>query len=184
MVSNSTNINKTNNNLSLKSIEHSKWRWNSRLKTCTSIWPVLHTHFPPTHFFPRKNEYILVVPPEKWVYTSFSPGKISIYSFFPPERSVYNHLSPLIFRGEIWVYTEVYPSYSILPLCTDRLFKQIQFWLRGRPFDFEGRGGLEKYLNKHFDLEYVENKYFDLEDEEKKTFNPSDLLQSRIEHTI
>ena len=75
--------------------------------------PVLHTHFPPYSFFP----------PEKWVYTSFSPGKISIYSFFPPERSVYTHLSPWFLGGEIWVYTEVSPSYSILPLCTDRLYK-------------------------------------------------------------
>ena len=67
-----------------------------------TLLPVLHTHFPPYSCFP----------PEKWVYTSFSPGKISIYSSFP-----------LIFRGEIWVYTEVSPSYSILPLCTDRLYK-------------------------------------------------------------
>ena len=27
--------------------------------------------------------------------------------------------------------------------------------------------GLEDFLNKYFDLEYVENKYFDLEDGEK-----------------
>jgi hypothetical protein len=75
--------------------------------------------FPPTHSSPRKNEYILV---------------------FPPERSVYTHLSPLIFRGEIWVYTEVSPSYSILPLCTaDRLYIQIQ-----KTFDFEG--GLGRFL--------------------------------------
>jgi hypothetical protein len=46
---------------------------------------VLHTHFSP-----RKNEYILVFPPERSVYTHFPPGKISIYSSFP-----------LIFRGEI-----------------------------------------------------------------------------------
>jgi hypothetical protein len=39
-------------------------------------------------------------PPEKWVYTSFSPGKISIYSFFPPERSVYTHLSPWFLGGK------------------------------------------------------------------------------------
>jgi hypothetical protein len=44
--------------------------------------------------------------------------------------------------------------------------------------------GLEDFLNKYFDLEYVENKYFDLEDGEKKYFNPSDLLQSRIENAI
>jgi hypothetical protein len=48
------------------------------------------------------NQYILIFPPRK----------ISIYSSFP-----------LIFRREIWVYTEVSPSYSILPLCTDRLCK-------------------------------------------------------------
>jgi hypothetical protein len=97
---------------------------------------VLHTHFSPYSLPPsRKNEYILVFPPKKWVYTRFPPGKISIYSFFPPERSVYTHLSPgkistciyssfpLIFRGEIWVYTDVSPSYSMLPLCTDRLYK-------------------------------------------------------------
>jgi hypothetical protein len=45
--------------------------------------------FPPTHFSPRKNEYILVFPPERSVYTHFPPGKISIYSSFP-----------LIFRGK------------------------------------------------------------------------------------
>ena len=78
--------------------------------------PVLHTHFPP-YSSPRTNEYILVFPPERYVYTNFPPGK-----------SVYTHLSPLIFRGEIWVYTEVSPSYSILPLCTDRLYNQRGRW--------------------------------------------------------
>ena len=96
--------------------------------------PVLHTHFSP-YSSPRTNEYILVFPPERYVYTNFPPGK-----------SVYTHLSPLIFRGEIWVYTEVSPSYSILPLCTDRLYNQIKFWLRGRPFDFEGGGELGRFL--------------------------------------
>jgi hypothetical protein len=90
--------------------------------------PVLHN---------RKNEYILV---------------------FPPERSVYTHLSSLILGGEIWVYAEVSPSYSILPLCTDRLYNQIKFWFRRRPFDF---------ISKM----------------EKKNRNPSDLPQSRIETT-
>ena len=51
--------------------------------------PVLHTHFPP-YSSPRTNEYILVFPPKRYVYTNFPPGK-----------SVYTHLSPLIFRGEI-----------------------------------------------------------------------------------
>ena len=74
-------------------------------------------------------------PPEKWVYTSFFPGKISIYSF-PPERSVYTHLFPLIFRGEIWVYTEVSPSYSILSLCTDRLYKGNNSY-KGSLYDFD-----------------------------------------------
>ena len=46
-----------------------------------------------------------------------------------------------------------------------------------------GGGAFEDFLNKYFDLEYVENTYFDLEDGEKKYFNPSDLLQSRIENT-
>jgi hypothetical protein len=32
--------------------------------------------------------------------------------------------------------------------------------------------GLEEFLNKYFDLEYVENKYFDLEDGEKKNLIP------------
>jgi hypothetical protein len=54
------------------------------------------------NFIYRKDQYILIFP----------PGKISIYSSFP-----------LIFRGEISVYTEVSLSYSILPLCTDRLYK-------------------------------------------------------------
>ena len=42
--------------------------------------------------------------PEKWVYTSFPPGKISIYSFFPPERSVYTHLSPWFLGGNLSIY--------------------------------------------------------------------------------
>jgi hypothetical protein len=74
--------------------------------------PVLHTHFSPYSF-----------PPEKWVYTSFFPRKDQYILIFPPGKiSIYSSF-PLIFRGEIWVYTEVSPSYSILPLCTDRLYK-------------------------------------------------------------
>jgi hypothetical protein len=58
--------------------------------------PVLHTHFPP-----RKNEYILVFPPERSVYTHFPPGKISIYSSFP-----------LIFRGGKSEYILKFPPHT------------------------------------------------------------------------
>jgi hypothetical protein len=78
------------------------------LKSRVSPVPVLHTHFP-LYSFP---------PPEKWVYTSFSPGKISIYSFFPPERSVYTHLSP---------------SYSIIPFALIDYARAITP-IRGRPY--------------------------------------------------
>ena len=59
--------------------------------------------FPPTHFSPRKNEYILVFP----------PGKISIYSFSPPERSVYTHLSPW-FLGRKSEYILKFPPHTQL----------------------------------------------------------------------
>jgi hypothetical protein len=42
--------------------------------------PVLHTHFPP-----RKNEYILVFPPERSVYTHFPPRKDQYILIFPSE---------------------------------------------------------------------------------------------------
>ena len=42
--------------------------------------PVLHTHFSP-----RKNEYILVFPPERSVYTHFSPRKDQYILIFPPD---------------------------------------------------------------------------------------------------
>ena len=41
--------------------------------------------FPPTHFSPRKNEYILVFPPERSVYTHFSPRKDQYILIFPPD---------------------------------------------------------------------------------------------------
>ena len=48
-----------------------------------SLEPVLHTHFPP-----RKNEYILVFPPERSVYIHLSPwflgGKSEYILKFPP----------------------------------------------------------------------------------------------------
>jgi hypothetical protein len=81
--------------------------------------------FPPTHFSPRKNEYILVFPRKDQYILIFPPGKISIYSSFP-----------LFFMGEIWVYTEVFPSYSILPLCTDRLCKDNNSY-KGSLYDFD-----------------------------------------------
>jgi hypothetical protein len=47
--------------------------------------PVLHTHFPPTHFPPpRKNENLLVFPPERSVYTHFLPWKDQNILIFPP----------------------------------------------------------------------------------------------------
>ena len=53
----------------------------------------------------------------------------------------------------------------MIPLCTDRIYNQITFWFRGGPFDFEGReGGLEEFIDKYFDMEYVENQYYYLED--------------------
>jgi hypothetical protein len=41
--------------------------------------------FPPTHFSPRKNEYILVFSPERSVYTHFSPRKDQYILIFPPD---------------------------------------------------------------------------------------------------
>ena len=76
-------------------------------------------------------------PPEKWVYTSFSPGKISIYSFFHPERSVYTHLSPWFFRPpeppwiRQWLSTNLFlristvystPRHNIISFKLNKLF--------------------------------------------------------------
>ena len=41
--------------------------------------------FPPTHFSPRKNEYILVFSPERAVYTHFSPRKDQYILIFPSD---------------------------------------------------------------------------------------------------
>ena len=41
--------------------------------------------FPPTHSSPRKNEYILVFPLERSVYTHFSPRKDQYILIFPPD---------------------------------------------------------------------------------------------------
>ena len=60
------------------------------VKLLNNFWTGVTYSFSPYSFFP----------PEKWVYTSFSPGKISIYSFSPPERSVYTHLSPWFLGGK------------------------------------------------------------------------------------
>ena len=88
--------------------------------------PVLHTHVFPYSF-----------PPEIWVYTSFSPGKISIYSFFPLERSEYTDFSPWFLGGKSEFILKFPPHTQFSPFALID-YNQIKFWLRGRPFDFEG----------------------------------------------
>ena len=85
--------------------------------------PVLHTHFSPYSFFP----------PEKWVYTSFSPGKISIYSFFPPERSVYTHLSPWFLGGKSEYILKFPPHTQFSPFALIDYTRAITP-IRGRPY--------------------------------------------------
>ena len=41
---------------------------------------------PPSHISPRKNGYIVDFPPGKWLYSSFPPGEIWLYT----------HISPLL----------------------------------------------------------------------------------------
>jgi hypothetical protein len=101
--------------------------------------PVLHTHFPPYSFFP----------PEKWVYTSFFPGKISIYSFFPPERSVYTHLSLWFLGGKSEYILKFPPHTQFSPFALidyARAITPIRGWPYGdfcRAFDTEeGRSPL------------------------------------------
>ena len=84
---------------------------------------VLHTHFSPYSFFP----------PEKWVYTSFSPGKISIYSFFPPERSVYTHLSPWFLGGKSEYILKFPPHTQFSPFALIDYTRAITP-IRGRPY--------------------------------------------------
>ena len=95
--------------------------------TPSSFWkermPVLHTHFSPYSFFP----------PEKWVYTSFSPGKISIYSFFPPERSVYTHLSPWFLGGKSEYILKFPPHTQFSPFALIDYTRAITP-IRGRPY--------------------------------------------------
>ena len=84
---------------------------------------VLHTHFFPYSLFP----------PEKWVYTSFSPGKISIYSFFPPERPVYTHLSPWFLGGKSEYILKFPPHTQFFPFALIDYTRAITP-IRGRPF--------------------------------------------------
>jgi hypothetical protein len=97
--------------------------------------PVLHTHFSPYSFFP----------PEKWVYTSFSPGKISIYSFFPPEKSVYTHLSPWFLGGKSECILKFPPHTQFSPFALIDYTRAITP-IRGRPYgdfcrDFDAEEG-------------------------------------------
>ena len=88
-----------------------------------SMLPVLHTHFSPYSFFP----------PEKLVYTSFSPGKISIYSFFPPERSVYTYLSPWFLEGKFEYILKFPPHTQFSPFALIDYTRAITP-IRGRPY--------------------------------------------------
>jgi hypothetical protein len=72
-------------------------------------------------------------PPEKWVYISFSPGKISIYSFFPPERSVYTHLSPWILGGKSEYILKFPPHTQFSPYALIDYTRAITP-IRGRPY--------------------------------------------------
>ena len=72
-------------------------------------------------------------PPEKWVYTSFSPGKISIYSFFPPERSVYTHLSPWFLGGKSEYILKFPPHTQFSPFALIDYTRAITP-IRGRPY--------------------------------------------------
>ena len=40
--------------------------------------------FPPSQISPRKTGYIVAFPPENWLYSSFSPGEILLYSQISP----------------------------------------------------------------------------------------------------
>ena len=72
-------------------------------------------------------------PPEKWVYTSFPPGKISTYSFSPPERSLYIHLS-LWFLGEKSEYIlKIPPHTQFSPFALIDYTRAIAP-IRGRPY--------------------------------------------------
>jgi hypothetical protein len=52
--------------------------------------PVLHTHFSPILIFlPGKMSIYSVFPPEKWVYTQFSPRKNEYILRFPPRKNEY-----------------------------------------------------------------------------------------------
>ena len=67
--------------------------------------------FPHTHFSPRKNEHML----------SFPPGKMSIYWDYPPEKWVYTEFSP---RKSKYVLTHTHfsPHTSFSPLLFNRVF--------------------------------------------------------------
>ena len=99
-------------------------RKNVKAPASSRIMPVLHTHFPPYSCFP----------PEKWVYTSFSPGKISIYSFPPPpERSVYTHLSPWFLGGKSEYILKFPPDTQFSPFALIDYARAITP-IRGRPY--------------------------------------------------
>ena len=74
--------------------------------------------FPPYSVFPRKNEYILRFPPEKWVYTEFSPRKtkyvlththFSLHTSFPP--------SPTLIGFFLWTLLYMYMVEDIIVKC-------------------------------------------------------------------
>ena len=76
---------------------------------------------------------LLIPPPEKWVYTSFSPGKISIYSFFPPERSVCTHLSPWFLGGKSEYILKFPPHTQFSPFALIDYTRAITP-IKGRPY--------------------------------------------------
>ena len=90
-------------------------------------WPVLHTHFSPYSFSPRKNEYILVFHPERSVYTHVHPPPP------PPRKDQYILIFPRILGGKSEFILKFPPSYSILPFALIDYTRAITS-IRGRPF--------------------------------------------------
>jgi hypothetical protein len=94
-------------------------------------------------------------PPEKWVYISFSPGKISIYSFPPPERSVYTHLSPWFLGGKSEYILKFPPHTQFSPFALIDYIRAITP-IRGRPYgDFVELLMLKKEDHLYFSLSVI-----------------------------
>ena len=84
--------------------------------------------FPPTQISPRKNEYILKFPPEKWVYTKISPRKNKYIPDFPPKKAGGKTWYILRFPPKQHLYLS-FPSYQNLidtkDILVDLLFDRI-----------------------------------------------------------